>query len=209
MRRPLARAPKSLGVATMPRPKWCCQSRLTITRAVSGWSGRVSHARQRRPAAGRARRRQRPAAAALAGSMTETKRRRDLGSRARESPRRRTCVGGATGRRRSRQRHRQRRRRFGVERARASSASSSRCPSPRRRARASPARPTGPGRMRHASWRAAAARRASALGRARRTACVSGANLRAPHPSRAVLAVTASRSSRSARHRGSAAPMRP
>ncbi len=35
--------PKSLGVATRPRPKWCCQSRLTITRAVSGWSGRTSH----------------------------------------------------------------------------------------------------------------------------------------------------------------------
>ena len=27
--------PKSLGVATMPRPKWCCHSRFTITRAKS------------------------------------------------------------------------------------------------------------------------------------------------------------------------------
>ena len=32
------RKPKSLAVATMPLPKWCCQSRLTITRAVSGLS---------------------------------------------------------------------------------------------------------------------------------------------------------------------------
>lgn len=31
--------PKSLGVRTMPRPKWCCQIRLTITRAVSGFLG--------------------------------------------------------------------------------------------------------------------------------------------------------------------------
>ena len=30
--------PKSLGVATSPSPKWCCQTRLTITRAVSGLS---------------------------------------------------------------------------------------------------------------------------------------------------------------------------
>src|SRR5436190_21460759 len=28
------RLPKSLGVATMPRPRWCCQSRLTMTRAT-------------------------------------------------------------------------------------------------------------------------------------------------------------------------------
>ena len=41
--------PKSLGVATIPRPKCPCQSRLTITRAVRGWSGRTSHsARARR-----------------------------------------------------------------------------------------------------------------------------------------------------------------
>src|SRR5436309_2122790 len=35
--------PNSLGVGTMPRPKWCCQRRLTITRAVSGFAGSVSH----------------------------------------------------------------------------------------------------------------------------------------------------------------------
>ena len=39
-------------VATMPRPKWCCQSRLTITRAVSGLSGRRDPLRQRQPPAG-------------------------------------------------------------------------------------------------------------------------------------------------------------
>ena len=37
------RRPKSLGVATMPWPKWCCQSRFTITRAVSGLSGCATH----------------------------------------------------------------------------------------------------------------------------------------------------------------------
>ncbi len=36
------RTPKSLGVATIPRPKWCCQRRLTTTRAVRGLSERVS-----------------------------------------------------------------------------------------------------------------------------------------------------------------------
>src|SRR5438093_11147146 len=30
--------PKSFALATMPRPKWCCQIRLTITRAVTGLS---------------------------------------------------------------------------------------------------------------------------------------------------------------------------
>ena len=34
---------------TIPRPKWCCQSRLTITRAVSGWSGRGQPLRQVEP----------------------------------------------------------------------------------------------------------------------------------------------------------------
>ena len=34
--------PKSLGVRTSPSPKWCCQTRLTITRAVSGFSGLAS-----------------------------------------------------------------------------------------------------------------------------------------------------------------------
>src|SRR5262249_48796561 len=32
------RLPKLLVERTMPRPKWCCQTRLTITRAVSGLS---------------------------------------------------------------------------------------------------------------------------------------------------------------------------
>ena len=31
--------PKSVVVLTMPRPKWCCQMRLAMTRTVSGWSG--------------------------------------------------------------------------------------------------------------------------------------------------------------------------
>ena len=35
----VAMQPKSFGVATMPWPKWYCQMRLTITRAVSGFSG--------------------------------------------------------------------------------------------------------------------------------------------------------------------------
>ena len=35
--------PKSLGVSTRPWPKWYCQMRLTITRAVSGLSGSVIH----------------------------------------------------------------------------------------------------------------------------------------------------------------------
>src|SRR5262249_50861893 len=35
-------APKLLGVATMPRPKWNCQIRLTIDRAVTGLSARAS-----------------------------------------------------------------------------------------------------------------------------------------------------------------------
>ena len=34
--------PKSLAVPTRPRPKWYCQTRLTITRVVSGLSGWVS-----------------------------------------------------------------------------------------------------------------------------------------------------------------------
>ena len=34
------------GVPTSPRPKWCCQTRFTNTRAVSGWSGRVEPLRQ-------------------------------------------------------------------------------------------------------------------------------------------------------------------
>ena len=33
--------PKSLGVSTSPRPKWCCQTRLTIDRQVSGFRGSV------------------------------------------------------------------------------------------------------------------------------------------------------------------------
>ncbi|MEZ5300828.1 MAG: hypothetical protein R3F11_09275 [Verrucomicrobiales bacterium] len=33
------RSPKSLGVRTSALPKWCIQTRFTITRAVSGLSG--------------------------------------------------------------------------------------------------------------------------------------------------------------------------
>ena len=34
--------PKSFGVTTIPRPKWYCQIRLTMTRDVSGWCGCTS-----------------------------------------------------------------------------------------------------------------------------------------------------------------------
>ena len=40
------RCPKSLDVADRPRPKWYCQTRLTITRVESGLSGRLSQRRQ-------------------------------------------------------------------------------------------------------------------------------------------------------------------
>ena len=40
-----------VGVRTRPSPKWCCQIRLTITRAVSGLSGRASHSASSQPAA--------------------------------------------------------------------------------------------------------------------------------------------------------------
>ena len=33
--------PKSPGVSTRPRPKWCCQTRLTMLRHVSGLAGSV------------------------------------------------------------------------------------------------------------------------------------------------------------------------
>ena len=39
MRGRVALLPKLFGERTMPRPKWCCQTRLAITRAVSGLSG--------------------------------------------------------------------------------------------------------------------------------------------------------------------------
>ncbi len=35
--------PKSFSVSTSPRPKYCCQIRFTITRAVSGFRGSTSH----------------------------------------------------------------------------------------------------------------------------------------------------------------------
>src|SRR5947207_15958619 len=34
--------PKSFSVSTRPRPKYCCQTRLTATRARSGFSGETS-----------------------------------------------------------------------------------------------------------------------------------------------------------------------
>src|SRR5262245_29740696 len=41
--------PKSLAVATRPSPKWCCQIRLTITRAVNGFClSVIQRASQRR-----------------------------------------------------------------------------------------------------------------------------------------------------------------
>ena len=46
--------PRSLGVSTRPEPKWACQSRLTTTRANSGFAGSVIQAasRLRRSASG-------------------------------------------------------------------------------------------------------------------------------------------------------------
>src|SRR6266478_2207710 len=42
-------APKSFSVSTRPRPKYCCQRRLTVTRAVSGLAGStIQRARSRR-----------------------------------------------------------------------------------------------------------------------------------------------------------------
>ena len=35
--------PKLLGVRTMPSPKWCCQMRLTMTRAVRGLLSEAIH----------------------------------------------------------------------------------------------------------------------------------------------------------------------
>ena len=46
--------PKFSSVATMPRPKCFCQRRLTMTRAVSGFSREPIHFGQRQPAARRA-----------------------------------------------------------------------------------------------------------------------------------------------------------
>ena len=46
-----ARTPKFDGVATIPRPKWCCQIRLTMTRAVSGLSAVSTIASSSRPLA--------------------------------------------------------------------------------------------------------------------------------------------------------------
>ena len=40
---PLPLEPKSLGVDTRPLPKWYCQMRLTITRAVRGFSRLAIH----------------------------------------------------------------------------------------------------------------------------------------------------------------------
>ena len=37
------RVPKSFVVSTSPVPKYCAQMRLTVTRAVSGWSPDTSH----------------------------------------------------------------------------------------------------------------------------------------------------------------------
>ena len=44
--------PKSPAVGTRPVPKTSCQKRLTVTRAVSGWSGWVSHCASPRRLAG-------------------------------------------------------------------------------------------------------------------------------------------------------------
>ena len=50
MGRSLPSAPKLLAVATSPWPKWCCQTLLTSTRAVSGLDGEViARASSRRP----------------------------------------------------------------------------------------------------------------------------------------------------------------
>ena len=51
------RVPKSLGVLTRPAPKWCCQMRLTMTRAVRWDRGPGEPVRELQPAAGLLRRR--------------------------------------------------------------------------------------------------------------------------------------------------------
>ena len=58
----MLRVPKSLGVDTIGSPKWCIQTRLTMTRAVSGFSGAViACARSSRPLPWENGRRPRPA----------------------------------------------------------------------------------------------------------------------------------------------------
>ena len=80
--------PKSLDVPTRPRPKCPCQSRLTITRAVIGWSGRVSHSASAR------RRPLEPAEGAIAGPDDPQSPARP-GTRARRpAPERRARRGG-------------------------------------------------------------------------------------------------------------------
>ena len=66
MTRPEPRVPKSLGVPTRPRPKWCCQTRLTITRAANGrsapkWPGPFAIAPDPQRAADRRRPKEPPA----------------------------------------------------------------------------------------------------------------------------------------------------
>ena len=59
MRRQLAELAEVVRERTSPRPKWYCQSRLAITRAVSGFFASVSHGRQCGPLARRLRSRRR------------------------------------------------------------------------------------------------------------------------------------------------------
>ena len=47
----LLRVPKSLGVETRGSPKWCIQTRLTMTRLVSGLSGGRDRASEIEPSA--------------------------------------------------------------------------------------------------------------------------------------------------------------
>ena len=96
-RRPSPIVPKSLGVATIPRPKWCCQRRLTITRAVSGLSGRVSQSASavRRPLDRVGRPRSSEIRHGSRGRPGTPARPRALWRR--YSPRRRRYVGGGSG----------------------------------------------------------------------------------------------------------------
>jgi len=50
MGRWIAGGSRIAGVRTRPKPKWCCQMRLTITRAVSGLSRLAIFLRQLKPA---------------------------------------------------------------------------------------------------------------------------------------------------------------
>ena len=95
-RRPACRSCSASG--RCPRPKWCCQTRLAITRAVSGFSGDAIQSASTRAAARSSWRR--PAASgspARAAPSTSRKPGSTLSPWAWALPRSRTNVSGATG----------------------------------------------------------------------------------------------------------------